>query len=86
MMTFKENTEHLDATVYDLDAMELDYNNDNFSIDSTPLDNYRKTYIVMESVINNQWDQAKCQFNNYNLSGNELVGLINDAAIKRIIS
>ena len=53
-MLFTEYTDHLDPTVYDLKAMNTDYDNGNFSISCTPLDNYRMNHIVLESALNGQ--------------------------------
>lgn len=83
---FDEYTDHLDPTVYDLKAMKADYDNNNFLIESTLLDNYRMTSIVLESTLNGQWEQAKAQFKEYNLTANDLTGLISDKSILRIIS
>jgi len=76
----RELTQHLDTDVYDINALIYDYNNS--SIKS--IDDYRKNYIVTKLALNNEWSRARFQFKQYKLNSDDLTGLINDAAIKRI--
>jgi hypothetical protein len=50
----------LNSCIYDVDAMESDFNNNNFEI-TNDIEKYRYTNIVLTSVVNGQITQAKQQ-------------------------
>ena len=72
-MTIQELKEQL-SNYYDLDALETDYNNNNFSLDNWEdnIQNYYMPEIVYTSICNGQMKQAKQQFQSYGISITDL--------------
>lgn len=69
MMTEQEKfeliLESIDETKYDVDAMEIDFHNNNFNPEE--LYTYECRYIVRMSILNGQIAQAKKQCDRYGL-------------------
>lgn len=64
-MTNEEIEETYDSRYYDTEAMIIDNNNGNFSEDDA--DSYETSNIVMNSLINGQFNQAQDQCAEYGL-------------------
>lgn len=67
--TINELIESLDSvsSFYDTEAMEIDYHNNNLSLNCPDIERYYKPYIVAQSYINGQIKQARSQFKQWNL-------------------
>ena len=61
---------------YDTDALEFDYQNNNFDIDTSEVADYYTPLIVANSIINGQFKQAVKQFKAYGLSCGDLDGFL----------
>ena len=57
----------LDSDEYDVDAIQIDFNNGNFDPDSFPegAEEYRYVEQIAQSILNGQWTQARAQFARY---------------------
>jgi len=73
--TIEELTETLGG-LYDIDAIEFDYRNNNFDLTYPEVQEYYMPQIVANSVINGQHKQAKSQFSKYGLTCGDLDGFL----------
>ena len=70
--------------MYDTDAIEIDYANNNFSIDGGDVELYYKPRIIAESVINGQLKQAREQAKSYDTCSNELSDYLSPDQIEKL--
>ena len=70
--------------MYDTDAIEIDYANNNFNIDDGDVESYYKPRIIAESVINGQLKQAREQAKSYDTCPNELSDYLNPDQIAQL--
>ena len=61
---------------YDIDALEFDYTNNNFDLETGNVNDYYAPQIVADSVINGQIKQARNQYNRFNLSPSQMEYLL----------
>lgn len=74
------------SDMYDKDAIDFDMNNNNINLDSVSILDYYKPNIVANSVINGQIKQAQEQFKRFELSGSDLVDLLNKDDLAKLIN
>ena len=81
--TIEDFTETL-GDLYDVDAIEFDYKNNNFDLTYPEVWPYYTPQIVANSVINGQFKQAKKQLKSYGFDSSLLLEFLNSDQLSKI--
>jgi len=83
--SIEELIESLPEFQYDIDALLLDYSNNNLDLDSPDLSCYECVNIVYESILNGQLTQAHDQYRRYGLTIESVIDIIPNDKLRYII-